>query len=383
MWLLQGLDHEQFVHQYWQKQPLVIRNAFADFTSPVSPEELAGLACEDEVHCRLVIEKDAETPWQVRYGPFDESDFTSLPQTHYSLLVSECEKWIPELTALLDQFRFVPDWRIDDLMISYAPEHGSVGPHVDQYDVFLLQAQGQRRWLYGEIPLDSAEILPDLELAILQSFQPDQEIVLNPGDMLYLPPGIAHHGIALEPCLTYSIGFRAPTAAAMLESYALECDQLGHIDRRYRDPDLELDRHHSEITDNEIERFKNLATDLLAQPSGIWQDAIGKMLTDSPVTVDDDNLQPMYVSDLLAGDWIRHPETRMMYHQSELDIQVYYNGRMHLLPQGREILSSLQELCERREWSRELIRRCLEIEPLEALLLNLATQGAILKLEDD
>ena len=383
MWQLQGFDSENFIRLYWQKLPCVIREAFPDFTSPVSPEELAGLACEEDVHARLVIEQDGETPWQVRYGPFEEADFTGLPLTHYSLLVSECEKWIPELTALLDQFRFIPDWRIDDLMISYAPEHGSVGPHVDQYDVFLLQAQGQRRWQYAETQLENPEFIPGLELGVLQTFVPDQDIVLNPGDMLYLPPGFAHHGIALDACLTYSIGFRAPTASTTLESFALESQRTSSTDRRYRDPDLELDRHHAEITDVEIERFRNMATDLLAQPSGLWQDAVGKMLTDSAVTTENDDGQPVYVSDLLAGNWIRHPETRLLYHQSELDIQFYYNGRMHLLPQGRKILANLQEMCEQREWSTELIKRCLDIEPLEALLVELATNGAILSVDED
>ena len=141
---LQGLDTAEFVSRYWQKKPCLLRGALAGFESPVTPEELAGLACEEGVHCRLVIEDGGEKPWQLRYGPFVEQDFLDLPDTRYSLLVSECEKWLPELGDLLDCFRFIPDWRIDDLMISYAPEGGSVGPHVDEYDVFLIQAMGRR-----------------------------------------------------------------------------------------------------------------------------------------------------------------------------------------------------------------------------------------------
>jgi 50S ribosomal protein L16 3-hydroxylase len=146
MWQLRDFDSAEFINRYWQKQPCVVRNAFLSLDEMreqlVSPEELAGLACEEDVHARLVIEKDGTSPWQLRYGPFEEQDFLKLPETHYSLLVSECEKWFPELTDLLNQFRFIPDWRIDDLMISYAPTHGSVGPHIDEYDVFLLQAMG-------------------------------------------------------------------------------------------------------------------------------------------------------------------------------------------------------------------------------------------------
>ena len=162
MWKLEGFDSAEFVSQYWQKKPCVIRNAFPGFESLVSPEELAGLACEEDVHCRLVIENTEAGPWQVSYGPFEDQDFLDLPETHYSLLVSECEKWLPELTDLLDQFRFIPDWRIDDLMISYAPENGSVGPHVDAYDVFLLQGLIFYRspsWTRTKDPLINSQML--------------------------------------------------------------------------------------------------------------------------------------------------------------------------------------------------------------------------------
>ena len=382
MWQLQGFDSEEFISRYWQKQPYVLRNAFAEFESPVSPEELAGLACEEDVHCRLVIEKDGDSPWQLRYGPFEDEDFLNLPETHYSLLVSECEKWLPELADLLDQFRFIPDWRIDDLMLSYAPKHGSVGPHVDEYDVFLLQAMGSRRWQYCESRIENPKLIPKLDLAILQEFTPDQEIVLNPGDMLYLPPGFAHHGVALERCMTYSVGFRAPDAVTTLESFALEIERLGTNVPRYSDSDLELDRHHAEITGTEIARFRALVIQLLEQSEELWQDAVGKMLSDSPVGQEDENEQPVFVSDLQARGWTRHPETRLIYHRSQQSIQVYYNGRMHELPQRPEILEHLQQLCEKREWSAQLINACIDIEPLEKLLVELATNGAILPLDE-
>ena len=379
MWQLQGFDSAEFISRYWQKRPCVIRNAFIDFESPVSPEELAGLACEEDVHCRLVIENAGDSPWQVRYGPFEEQDFLDLPETHYSLLVSECEKWLPELTDLLDQFRFIPDWRIDDLMISYAPTDGSVGPHVDAYDVFLLQGMGSRRWQFSDSCCEQPELVAGLELAILQHFNPDQEIVLNPGDILYLPPGIAHHGIALDRCMTYSIGFRAPTAASMLESFTLESERIGNNVERYTDADLELvDRHHAEITDTEIEKFKSLATEFLQQSQSLWLDAVGKMLSDSAVALPENSDQPIYISDLQSCAWLRHPETRIFYHRSDKSIEVYYNGRVHELSKEREVLAHLQRLCEHREWSAELINSCIEIEPLKALLIELASNGAII-----
>ena len=382
MWQLQAFDSAEFVQHYWQKRPCVLRNALPDFTSPVSPEELAGLACEEDVHCRLVIEDVSDNSWQVRYGPFEEREFLELPQTHYSLLVSECEKWVPELTELLDQFRFIPDWRIDDLMISYAPAQGSVGPHIDAYDVFLLQAMGSRQWQFCDSVCENAESIPGLELAILKQFAPDQDLVLNPGDMLYLPPGIAHHGIALDPCMTYSIGFRAPTAAAALESFALESERLGDNVKRYTDTELELERHPAEITDKEIDRFRSLATDLLQNSPALWQDAVGKMLSDSMLTAPESPDQPVYISDLQSRPWLRHPETRLLYHLSSNSIQVYCNGRVHEMPLLPEILEHLQQLCAHRVWSATLINTCIAIEPLQSLLIELASNGAIIPEED-
>ena len=382
MWQLNNFDRESFVAEFWQKKPCLLRNLIADFESPVSPEELAGLACEEGVHCRLVIESDSGTPWQLRYGPFSETDFTALPESGYSLLVSECEKWLPELGGLLDLFRFVPDWRIDDLMLSYAPEGGSVGPHVDEYDVFLLQAMGRRRWQYTEERLPEARLIADLDLAILQDFEPGQEHVLSPGDVLYLPPGCAHHGVALERCMTYSIGFRAPDAVSTLESFALEIEQVGGSLARYTDPDLELDRHHAEITDAEIARFKRLAMDFLAQSDDLWRDAVGKMLSDSAASREDAGDQPIFISDLQSGDWVRHPETRFLHHLSEDTIEVYYNGNLHLMPRNQAIVDCLRELCERREWPAALMRRCVDIEAVKTLLLELAENGAILPLDE-
>lgn len=376
------IDINEFVEKYWQKKPCLLRNAIAGFDDAVSPEELAGLACEEDVHCRLVMETGAEPPWTLRYGPFEEADFLELPESNYSLLVSECEKWLPELTELLDQFRFLPDWRIDDLMISYAPAGGSVGPHVDQYDVFLLQTLGRRRWLYNETPSQDEAIIPGLELAILRDFEPQQDVVLSPGDILYLPPGFAHHGIALERCMTYSIGLRAPTAAAALESFALECEGLG-TSERYRDPDLELERHHAEITDGEIERLRAMAVRLLEQSPGLWRDAVGKMLSDSAAAAPDaDDDQPVYLSDLQSSSWIRHPETRLFYHLSDATIEVYYNGRVHTMARDGEILDQLRKLCENREWSVDLMRESVNLEALQGLLIELATTHAILPIKD-
>jgi 50S ribosomal protein L16 3-hydroxylase len=226
-------------------------------------------------------------------------------------------------------------------------------------------------------------IIADLELAILQDFQPDQDVVLNPGDILYLPPGFAHHGVALERCMTYSIGFRAPTVTSVLESFTLESEQAGDSVERYRDTDLELERHHAEITDSEIARFRDMVSRRLDQSPELWRDAIGKLLSDSAVaTPDDIDPQSVHLSDLQSSNWIRHPESRILYHRSAQTIDVYYNGRVHRLPQQPDILEQLQKLCENYEWSAELIRESIEIESLGKLLIELATNQAILPIID-
>ncbi len=378
MWRLQGFDSDEFVSRYWQKQPCLLRNAFADFQSPVSPEELAGLSCEADVHCRLVIENGDDGPWQPRYGPFEEDDFLKLPDSGYSLLVSECEKWMPEFEDLVRQFNFIPGWRFYDLMISYAPPGGSVGPHIDEYDVFLLQAMGTRRWKYNDSRIDNPRLIAGLDLAILEEFEPEREVVLNPGDILYLPPGCAHHGIALERCMTYSVGFHAPDALATLESFALEIERIGIDTPGYNDSDLELDRHNAEITDAEIAKFKALATGLLEQSPQLWRDVVGKMVSDSAIAQEDEGNQPVYVSDLQAGGWVRHPDTRLYFHESQHDIRVYCNGRMHELPRNDENRMLLQQLCEQHEWPVELISRCIDNDAFQKLLAGLAATHAIL-----
>ena len=173
--VLGGLTLETFLRDYWQKKPLLIRQAFPQFEALVTPEELAGLACEEGIHSRMVLEHGGSKPWELRYGPFSEDDFAALPSEGWSILVSDVEKALPEIMAVVEPFRFIPDWRIDDLMMSYAPPGGSVGAHVDQYDVFLLQAHGRRRWMIESQPRDDENAYIDgLDLRILKDFNPDQ-----------------------------------------------------------------------------------------------------------------------------------------------------------------------------------------------------------------
>lgn len=225
----------QFLREYWQRKPLLIRNALPQYVSPISPEELAGLALEQEVESRLVTSSGDQ--WSLRHGPFAEDDFRSLPEQDWTLLVQGVDLWVPEVKALLGRFDFLPPWRLDDIMVSYACPGGSVGPHFDQYDVFLLQVEGQRRWRVGA-PCDARTPLrEDLPLRQIKDFRPQQDWLLEPGDMLYLPPGVSHWGVAETACLTFSIGFRSPSIADMLGDLSVELLSQGY-DVHYRDPAL-------------------------------------------------------------------------------------------------------------------------------------------------
>jgi len=277
-----GLSQQQFLEQYWQKKPLLIRQAFADFKSPVTPEELAGLACEAEIESRLIEEYGRDgTAWQVTSGPLSEDIFASLPKTHWTMLVQDVDKHLPELQYLLDPFRFIPDWRRDDLMISYASESGSVGPHTDGYDVFLLQAMGTRRWQVGGQPIEQPKLIDGLDLQILAEFTPDQAWDLQPGDMLYLPPQFAHHGVALNDCMTFSVGFRAPTCVDMLDAVINSMLEKELGKKRYQDPDLLLSKHSAEIDAQAVARIKQMLHQAIEEAEPVLTKAIGKFVTDT------------------------------------------------------------------------------------------------------
>jgi len=235
---LLGMPPARFLRDYWQKQPLLVRGAFRAFTDPLTPNDLAGLACEPSALSRLILHDAKRDRWTLRNGPFDAADFGKLPQRDWTLLVQDVDKWDADVRALLPRFGFLPSWRIDDVMISYAVDGGSVGAHVDQYDVFLLQGLGRRRWAISTDANAPKAFRDDAEIKLLREFAPTHEWVLDPGDMLYLPPGVPHHGIAIGECLTYSIGMRAPSRAELLVDFAETFAAEWPEDERFGDADL-------------------------------------------------------------------------------------------------------------------------------------------------
>ena len=239
--LLGGITPAQFLRDYWHKKPLLIRNAIPGFSAPLPRQELFDLARRDDVESRLITHR--EGGWDMQHGPFNK--LPPLKQKAWTLLVQGVNLHHPAADALLRQFRFVPDARLDDLMVSYATDGGGVGPHFDSYDVFLLQAQGRRRWRIGA--QQDLTLVDGLPLKILANFEPEEEFVLEPGDMLYLPPHYAHDGVAEGECMTYSIGFRSPSFQELGEAFLQFMADSIDLPGRYADPGLQPAKNPAEI----------------------------------------------------------------------------------------------------------------------------------------
>ena len=259
---LANFDHEHFIRHHWQKRPLLIRNPWTDWHNPLAPDDLAALACNASTESRLIV----RTPknWKVEHGPLPESRFAKLGKNPWTLLVQAVDHVVPEVAALIEPFRFIPNWRIDDVMVSYASDGGGVGPHFDQYDVFLIQGLGTRRWRIGAMCDAATPLLPHDDLRLLADFEATDEWVLEPGDMLYVPPGWAHEGTAVgDDCMTYSIGFRAPSRSELIAHW---CDHLlDEIaeDDRYTDADLIAQANPGEISAQNLASLHAMITDKL------------------------------------------------------------------------------------------------------------------------
>ena len=251
---LDRLDIAMFLQEYWQKKPLRIANPWKLWRNPLDADELAGLACDEGSEARIVT-LTSDT-WNVEHGPFNEARFAVAGDQPWTLLVQAVDHRVPAVAALIAPFCFVPNWRIDDVMVSYATDGGGVGPHYDQYDVFLIQGSGRRRWQVGELCDQATALLPHDDLRLLADFQATDEWLLEPGDVLYLPPRIAHNGIAIgDDCMTYSIGFRAPSRSELIAHW---CDHLlANLtdDDRYDDPKLPAQINPGEITATAVTRL--------------------------------------------------------------------------------------------------------------------------------
>jgi 50S ribosomal protein L16 3-hydroxylase len=257
------MTQETFLKRYWQKRPLLMKKALHPFPDIITPEEVAGMSCDERVESRLIREKGGKSPWELQRGPFKPSMFKKLPSKHWTILVNGVDRFVPSVQRLADEFSFVPFWRMDDIMISYAVDQGNVGAHVDNYDVFLVQAHGKREWLIEDKPRLEDDFVPGLPIRLLKQFKPTHRWVLEPGDILYLPPRVPHHGIAQgDGCMTISVGFRAPTHDDIVNSLVSAALADSDVPVRYSDPDL-APQAPGEISARSIAKVKKIVTDKL------------------------------------------------------------------------------------------------------------------------
>ncbi len=376
-----GIGREDFLRDYWQQQPLLMPGALAADCFPLDADELAGLACEAEIESRLIIEQTADR-WEVRHGPFDEADFATLPTSHWTLLVQDVDKFVPAVAALIERFDFVPDWRIDDVMISFASDQGGVGPHTDAYDVFLMQARGRRRWRLSHGEYDDDDLVPGLEQRILAHFETDQEWVLEPGDVLYLPPGIAHWGIAEGDCMTYSLGFRAPSQRELVADWFQHLVALAG-ERRLLDPHRDTCEALTEISPQALDGARRLLRELPGVDSAEFPRWFGRHVTEPKPQFQILPPEHAWTADDL-DDWIRqggqllrHPAARMAWTRTdEHKLTLYCQGRA--IPLAADLLGAVNRLCSARRFDAAILSEIVaEQAASRTLLLQLLNDGIL------
>jgi len=382
-WQILGKHSQQeFLTKFWQKKPLLMKGALCPFPDLISPDEVAGLSCDPRVESRLIMEKGGKTPWELRRGPFTPSLFSKLPKTHSTILVNGVDRFVPSVNAFLDHFSFIPFWRIDDVMISVAYDKGNVGAHVDNYDVFLVQAYGTREWLIEDSPRLEDDFVKGLPIRLLRKFKPTHRWLLEPGDILYLPPRFPHHGIALgDKCMTISVGFRAPSVHDVLNGIVTDALAQGDETVRYGDPELRA-QVPGEITQDAIKKFKRIITEQVASDERI-ESWLGRYVTESYTDVElQESKKPPSVVALRkaierGGGIVRAEGARCAFIRGEKNnsVRFYLNGECATLV-GRAALLA-QEIANRVVVSSELARPLIKNKAAATLLADLVCRGLV------
>jgi 50S ribosomal protein L16 3-hydroxylase len=327
------LSEQAFLNQYWQKKPLLIKGGFSDFKDPLDANELAGLAMEDSIESRIITNHNQQ--WQSHQGPFE--DFEILTDEHATLLVQAVDHWHPEAAQLLEPFRFIPNWRIDDLMISYSTPGGGVGPHLDQYDVFIIQGEGKRHWRVGLPDASLKQFAQNKSLLQVEAFTAVIDCVLEPGDILYIPPGCPHEGYAIENALNYSVGFRAPNQQDLLSSFADHIIDTESGQKRYTDHTLTLRDSKGELTQSEVDKVKTLMQALIENDS-LFKNWLGNTLSqpkhDMDLAPEENPFSTAEIMQQLDSDMTfeRLGGTRAIYQCIGDELLLSVNGENYPLP---------------------------------------------------
>lgn len=328
--VLGGISAEQFLSEYWQKKPLLIRAAMPEIDGLLHPEDIQALALEEHVTARLIKQKDKDpNQWSIKSSPLSKSDFQKMPQK-WTLLVQAVDQYSLELSALWKKFPFIPQWRRDDVMVSYAPQGGSVGQHFDFYDVFLVQAYGQRRWQLGQMCDEDTEFLPKQPLKLLPEMQVTFDEVLNPGDMLYVPPGLAHHGVAENECLTCSFGFRMPDVASMMDRLSDHYADTPQLKNPLQDILRQQSTPVGKITTAELDYLKNILIQQLQHTDSL-DGVIATLMSEAKYPDNIPEPEELAADDLLevinAGyQLMLEPASRLLYIETQGQIQFFANG---------------------------------------------------------
>jgi 50S ribosomal protein L16 3-hydroxylase len=362
-----SISAQDFLQQFWERKPLNMRGGVAADLPSLSPDELAWLATLEDVESRLVFTErhDGKIVYRVEHGPFANEELQQLPDKDWTLLVQDVEKHLPDFRAYFGLTKFIPDWRIDDLMVSFAAPGGSVGPHQDNYDVFLCQGAGTRTWHLA----DRDSVRPAAEsagLSLLEEYRDESPTVAESGDVLYLPPSIPHWGIASNACMTYSIGMRAPTRDEILSQMpdAAEPHALTDDDIYFRDPDLTLgEAEPGKISHRSVER-----TRLLLGDAAHWSDAeiaigLGTTVTElkpwiTPPTLDAVEAKEILDSQDKETDFVVHGMARLAYYESPDSCQVFVNGFSRPISGAQTAL--IGDICTQRGMDSERLQHAVK-----------------------
>lgn len=347
------LTPETFLRDYWQKKPLVIRQGFKNFEDLLTPEEMAGLACDDMVESRRVYKTEGE--WQAEFGPFDS--YEHLGESDWTLVVQALNNWLPKADELIQCFDFIPRWRLDDVMVSYATPGGGVGPHIDLYDVFICQGSGRRRWRVGDRG-PHKEFAAHPALLHTEAFDSIIDVELLPGDILYLPPGFPHEGVTLEASMSFSVGYRTASAKDMVSALAdhlidndLGCEQIA-------DPDRPLARQSGKISDADLARIKAQLLDTLDDQ--LISEFSGRYLTQSKCELDlVDEALGFQASDIveLLNDQVltRLGGLRCLYFEHSVGQGIFYlNGEKISMPP--KLMTIIMMLCDHQILTPEMLK---------------------------
>jgi 50S ribosomal protein L16 3-hydroxylase len=380
--ILEGFDQDEFFRTFWQRKPLLIRQAGEAFVDPIGADELAGLACEEAIESRIVIHH-SDNEWQLRHGPFDTATFAKLGERNWSLLVQAVDLVDPDVALLKRHFNFLPSWRIDDIMVSYATAGGGVGPHYDQYDVFLIQGKGSRRWQIGARCDSATPLRQNTELRLLQEFGSEQEVVLEPGDILYLPPRFAHFGTALQDSLCYSVGFRAPSYAELLQGYCDELTMTLSEDLRFEDPAPFDWPGDGAINERSVEFILDRLDEMIGKKHQLL-DFFGKYVTEpryperiefESTCPDATELQQLAMSSGTPLIYQKNPNSRFAYFNDQQGLVLFVDGEQ--FDCATQQLALVKKLCGTCWPERPEIHELLQTTQDYVLIASLISQASL------